>query len=186
MRLAEASGHRLWLEEARQVADGLLDLFWDADAGGLYTSGADGERLITRTKDLTDNATPSANSLAAVALTRLASLTGEDRYRQAAEAIVRLVGGLAVQHPSAFAHLLVAADLLVEPPVEVVVAGSRPDLLAVVQQRWLPRAVVAWGERYPSPLWEGREDGRAYVCRGYTCQLPAADPEALAAQLAAA
>ena len=65
-------------------------------------------------------------------------------------------------------------------------AGDRPDLLSVVQSRWLPRAVLAWGERYPSPLWEGRDDGRAYVCRDYACRLPAADPETLAAQLAAA
>ena len=117
-------------------------------------------------------------------LARLAVLTGEERYREAAEAIVRLVGNLAVQHPAAFAHLLVAFDLLTEAPAEVVVAGPRPDLLAVVRQRWLPRAVVAWGERYPSPLWEGREDGRAYVCRDYACGLPADDPAELARQLA--
>ena len=96
---------------------------------------------------------------------------------------MRLVGNLAVQHPAAFAHLLVAFDLLTEAPAEVVVAGSRPDLLAVVRQRWLPRAVVAWGERYPSPLWDGREDGRAYVCRDYACGLPADDPAELTRQL---
>ncbi len=45
--------------------------------------------------------------------------------------------------------------------------------------------MLAWGERYDSPLWEGRDDGRAYVCRDYACQLPAADAATLAAQLAA-
>ncbi len=44
--------------------------------------------------------------------------------------------------------------------------------------------MLAWGERYDSPLWEGRPDGAAYVCRDYACGLPAADPGALAAQLA--
>ncbi len=55
--------------------------------------------------------------------------------------------------------------------------------MRAVQSRFLPRAVLAWGERYESPLWEGREDGRAYVCRNYACKLPAEDEAALAAQL---
>jgi hypothetical protein len=45
--------------------------------------------------------------------------------------------------------------------------------------------VVAWGERYDSPLWDGREDGRAYVCQAYTCQLPATTVDELRAQLVA-
>jgi uncharacterized protein YyaL (SSP411 family) len=53
-----------------------------------------------------------------------------------------------------------------------------------VQGRYLPNAVLAWGEPYPSPLWEGRQPDRAYVCQRYACQLPAGDVETLLAQLA--
>ena len=71
---------------------------------------------------------------------------------------------------------------------EVVVTGSRPDLLAVVQRSWRPGAVVAWGEPYASPLWEGRDgpgqEGQGLVCRNYTCLAPVRDPEALARALA--
>jgi uncharacterized protein len=183
VRLSEATGEARWIDAARSAADALLDLFWDEDRGGLFTTGSDAERLVARNKDLMDNATPSANSLAAVALLRLAALTGEQRYRDRAEQILRLIGSLAARHPTAFGHLLVAVDLAVQGIDEVVVAGERPDLVEVVQRRFLPGAVLAWGERYPSPLWEGRDDGRAYVCRNYACQLPAEDPEALAAQL---
>jgi uncharacterized protein YyaL (SSP411 family) len=184
-RLAEATGQARWLAEARTVADALLDLFWDDEHGGVFTSGRDAEALIARPKDLMDNATPGANGLAAVGLLRLAALTGDDRLRRHGEDAVRLLGRLAVQHPTAFGHALAAADLAVRGTTEVVVAGARPDLLAEVRSRFLPQAVLAWGERYPSPLWEGREDGRAYVCRGYTCQLPAEEPRVLAAQLEA-
>src|SRR5690606_438409 len=96
---------------------------------------------------------------------------------------VRLLGDLAVQHPTAFGNVLQAIDLAVRGTTEFVVAGDRPDLLAEVRRRLLPGAVVAWGERYASPLWEGREDGRAYVCRSSTCRLPATAPHELAAQL---
>jgi uncharacterized protein YyaL (SSP411 family) len=183
VRLAEATGQARWIAAARSTADALLELFWDEDRGGLFTTGSDAERLVARNKDLMDNATPSANSLAAVALLRLAGLTGEERYRERAGQILRLAGSVATQHPTAFGHLLAAVDIAVNGIDEVVVAGDRPDLVEVVQSRFLPGAVLAWGERYPSPLWEGRDDGRAYVCRNYACRLPAEDPDALAAQL---
>ena len=68
---------------------------------------------------------------------------------------------------------------------EVAVVGDRPDLVAAVQRRYLPNAVLAWGEPYASPLWEGRRDGFAYVCRQYACQAPVDTPDALDAQLVA-
>ena len=182
-RLAEATGEARWIHEARGVADALLDLFWDDERGGVFTTGHDAEALITRTKDLMDNATPGANGLAAVGLLRLAALTGDDRYRSRGEAIVRLLGTMAVDQPTAFGHVLAAVDLLVRGTTEIVIPGDRPDLVAVARARLLPNAVLAWGERYDSPLWDGREDGRAYVCQNYTCQLPATDAETLTAQL---
>jgi uncharacterized protein YyaL (SSP411 family) len=184
-RLAEATGEARWVHEARAAADILLDLFWDADAGGVFTTGSDGERLITRAKDVLDNVIPSANGAAAVALVRLAALTGEERYRVRAEDIVRLVADPLGRHPTAFAHLLGAVDLLHAPVTEIAVVGHRPDLVRAVQARFLPNAVLAWGEPYPSPLFEARADGLAYVCRNYACQRPTGDVDELIAQLAA-
>ena len=84
--------------------------------------------------------------------------TGDDRYRHAAERIVALAGPLLADHPTAVADLVAAASML-DAPIEVVVAGDRPDLLSEVRRRWLPDAVVAWGEPTASPLWEGRAPG---------------------------
>ena len=182
-RLAEATGEARWITEARRTADALLDLFWDDEAGGLFTTGHDAESLIARQKDFQDNATPSANSAGALALLRLAALTGEGRYRDAARDILRLFGPLAARYANAFGHLLGALDLLLSGPTEVVVAGDRPDLRAAVSGRYLPNAVLAWGEPYDSPLWEGRADDAAYVCRDFACQLPAITVEDLEAQL---
>jgi len=183
VRLAEATGQARWIGEARTTADALLDLFWDAERGGVFTTGSDAERLITRNKDLMDNASPGANSLAAVGLLRLAALTGDDRYRNHADQILRLAGPIATRHPTAFGHLLVAVDLAARGVDEVVVTGDRRDLVEVAQRMFLPCAVLAWGEPYDSPLWAGRDEGAAYVCRNYACQLPASDPGTLTRQL---
>ncbi|HEX2191757.1 MAG TPA: thioredoxin domain-containing protein [Acidimicrobiales bacterium] len=184
-RLAEATGEARWVAEAVTTADAMLQLFWDDRNGGLFTTGSDAEQLITRSKDILDNATPSANGAAAVALQRLGALVGDDRYRERAEAIVNLVADPLRRHPAAFCHLLGAVELAATPMVEVAVMGDRRDLVAAVQQRWLPNAVLAWGEPYPSPLFEGRRDGLAYVCRNYACQAPVDRVDELVAQLAA-
>ena len=74
-----------WLDEARVVADELLRIFLDPEAGGFFTTGNDAEVLVVRPKDLFDDATPSANSLAANGFLRLAALTGDNRVRRAGD-----------------------------------------------------------------------------------------------------
>jgi hypothetical protein len=183
--LGQATGQRRWIDAAVSTADAMLDLFWDPAEGGLFTTGRDGEALVTRAKDLLDNATPAANSLATFGLLRLAALTGDQRYRDHAERVLALLGPLAGSHPLAFPELLSAVDLHQSGSTEIAVVGDRPDLVAVAQSRYLPNAVLAWGEPYSSPLWEGRRDGFAYVCRDYTCLAPVDTVEALETQLAA-
>ncbi len=182
-RLGELSGQARWIDEAQAAADGLLDLFWDPDVGGVFTTGDDAEKLVTRPKDLMDNATPSAQSLAACGLLRLAALTGEPRYDDHARRIIGLFGSAAAQHPTAFGRALEALDLAAGGIDEIAVVGDRPDLVAEAQTRYLPNAVLAWGEPYDSPLWHNRPEGFAYVCRDFACQSPASTPEELVAQL---
>ena len=187
-RLAEASGQARWITEARQVADDLIDLFWDDEQGGVFTTGRDAEALVTRPKDLMDNATPSANSLAAVGLLRLAGLTGNARYTERAESILRLLAGPAAKHPTAFGHLLAALDLWHAGTVEVAIVGDRPDLVETVARRYHPTTVLTWGEAFASPLWDDRTagpdgHGRAYVCRDFACRAPVTTVADLAAQL---
>jgi uncharacterized protein YyaL (SSP411 family) len=182
-RLAEASGKAKWLHEARATADGLLARFWDDERGGLFSTGDDAEALITRPKDILDNAVPSANSAAAVAFLRLAALTGESTYRERAEDILRLVGDVAAEHPTAFANMLVAADIHHRGQTEVVISAHDGSLVRAVQRRYLPNVVLAWGEPYDSPLWQGRDEPAAYVCRDYVCSLPVTTVEALVSLL---
>jgi uncharacterized protein YyaL (SSP411 family) len=182
-RLGEATGRARWTDLARETADAMLELFWDDEGGGLFTTGHDAERLITRAKDVLDNATPAANSLAAVALLRLGALVGEPRYEERAREIIELLAAPLVQQPTAFAHLLAAVDLATSPITEIAVVGDRADLVRGVHARYVPDAVLAWGEPYASPLFEGRQPGLAYVCENYACKRPVDDVDSLLAQL---
>jgi len=184
-----------WLGDARTVADELLRLFHDGDAGGFFTTGHDAEQLIVRPKDLFDDATPSANSLAANGLLRLAALTGESRYEAPALEILSLLARPMASHPSAFAHLLAALERAMSPPVEIAIVGDPGDaatraLRAEVARRFIPSSVTLAGPPgagRDSPLLAGRElrDGRAtaYVCEHYTCRQPVTSAAELREQI---
>ena len=58
------------------------------------------------------------------------------------------------------------------------------SLVRAVTALYLPGAVLAWGEPYESPLWEGRSEGSAYVCRDFSCLRPVTTADALVRQLA--
>jgi hypothetical protein len=182
-RLYELSGVARWVTLAREAADQLITHHWDAAEGGLFTTPDDGERLIVRQKDLIDNATPSANSVAAVALQRLAALTGDARYAEHADAIFKLLARIVVSAATAFPHLLCGLHLRHVGATEVAVTGKRGDLVSFLQSQWLPTMVLAWGEQFDTPLFVDRQPGLAYVCRQYACQAPASTREELVASL---
>ncbi len=196
LALYEATFDARWVRDAMNIADVLLDQFADGERGGFYDTGRDHEQLVSRPKDLFDNATPSGSSVAADALQRLALLTGEDRYRRAAEGVLDLLGAVAAQHPSAFGRLLCALDFYLGAPREIAIVGEPGGadtraLLRTVFDRFIPNRVVASAPPNETPagipLLENRPtvDGAAtaYVCRNYVCQTPVTTPADLAAQL---
>lgn len=183
-RLAEATGRAAWLARATDAAGQLLDRYEDTAGGGVFTVASDGEQLLARQKDVYDGATASANSVAASALLRLGALTGEARWTDAAHRFLDALGPLLAASPTAVTGAAAVLAAVLGGPVEVVITGSRPDLLAAAVQPFRPDRVVAWGERGTGPLWEGRdEQDVAYVCRSYACQRPVSTPEELTALL---
>ena len=92
--------------------------------GGFYDTPDDGERLVVRPRDVQDNATPSGGAMATTVLLRLAALTGEGRYRRAAELALATVGGYLDRHPTAFAQWLCALELAHAESTEVAIVGE--------------------------------------------------------------
>jgi len=185
-RLYELTGTARWVHLAREAADQLIAHHHDSTEGGFFTTPDDAERLIVRQKDLIDNATPSANSVAALALQRLAALTGVEQYRTHAEGVLKLLASIVQSAPTAFPHLLCALHLHHVGPTEVAITGKRGELVSYLASQWLPTVVMAWGETFDTPLFADRRDGMAYVCRQYACQAPATSRDELVAALRAA
>lgn len=195
LELYQTDFYNRWFESAKELADEMIELFSDP-AGGFFDTSKEGEVLLLRPKDVQDNATPSGNALACEALLKLAAFTDEGRYRDLAEQALRLVVGMAVRYPTAFARWLSAADFALGNGKQVAVVYARTDdqregrseadtdqmsaLLRVVQSKFDPNRIVAASAYPPSdeapallkdrPLKNGQ--ATVYVCEGFVCKNP--------------
>jgi len=197
LALYEASSYERWFTVARGLGDTILEHFGDPK-GGFFDTADDHEALVTRPKDVQDNAVPAGASMAASVLLRLAALTGEARYREAADGALATVTAYLARYPTGFANWLSAAHLAVEGIDELAIAGDPSDpstraLAEVALDGFRPNLVLAIAADPGAsivPLLVGRVlvDGRptAYLCREFACRLPVTDPSALSEQLSAA
>jgi uncharacterized protein YyaL (SSP411 family) len=144
-----------------------------------------------------DNAIPSGNALAALALLDLSAYTGNTEYRAYAEDMLASIQSLAARYPTGFGQWLIAFDQSAHPAAEVAVITPALDhpqaaaFAAAIWQTWRPGLALAVSA-YPPPanapaLLSDRPlvDGlpTAYVCRHFVCQRPTTDAAVLAQQL---
>ncbi|MFQ5745422.1 MAG: thioredoxin domain-containing protein [Acidobacteriota bacterium] len=116
VELHETSRDPHWLAQARWLADQLIALFWDDGQAAFFFTGSDHEQLIARMLRGHDGATPSGNGVAATALLRLATITGENAYARRATDILHTFQGQMRRSPSAFSQMLIALDEYLRTP----------------------------------------------------------------------
>ena len=180
---------------ARSLADTLLEQFEDRERGGFYFVSHDHERLMHRAKSGADNATPSGNGVAAIALQRLGHLLGDTRYIEAAGRTLKLYYPTLEQHPSAHVTLVTALEESLSPPKSVILRGDeaeiaawqsalartyRPDTVALA----LPRGAIDLPESLDRPAPPAGARAQAWVCEGMRCLPPVTDLASLVAALA--
>ncbi len=191
--LYEASGTAWHLEWALTLGEELLALFSAGD-GSLWASGSDQESLYFRHREPLDGATPSPTGVAAQALVRLGWHFARDDLRQAAEAIIAAEASHLRGHPWGCTSLLEAAQMLRQPPVELVLVGDGPTPAfdAALAAHFLPRRMLARhdfavGDQPPFPALVGKPlvDGKPalYVCRDFACREPVVVPDQVGAAL---
>ena len=167
----EAVQDARYLDAARTLADQIVERFADEANGGFFDTPIDHEQLITRPKDLFDNATPGGNSVAAEVFLRLG-----DKYAEAARQTVESILPLAERYPSGFGFLLCDAEWLAGSPKEIHLTGSDVSAFRkVIGETYLPHRTIAYAEG---------EKTSAYVCENFVCLAPTGDAEEFREQLA--
>lgn len=174
-----------YLTRAGSLAGQLLERFFDWEHGGFYPYASDGEQLLTRTKEAYDGAMPSGNSVAALVLSRLARLTGEGRWREAADLQLHWLAGAAGDYPAghSFAMLVFLEELW--PSAELVAAAQeipeelrsflrkRPHsgltvLVKTPENAGALAAAAPFTRDYPIP----KQGVRYYLCQNGACAQP--------------
>jgi uncharacterized protein YyaL (SSP411 family) len=199
LALANVTGKPDYNERAKAWADVLDQHYWSENLGGYYFTADDTSDLIVRPFSGQDEATPNANGTMVSNLVALYLWTGEERYAQRADAILRGFAGAMAANVLAHAGLL-AASLDAMAPAHIVLIApegkSKRELLAALRDVSLPNAVVqevregdASALPTSSPA-HGKTaiDGKptAYVCTGPQCSLPVMEPAALVETVKAA
>jgi uncharacterized protein YyaL (SSP411 family) len=177
---------------ARRLADVLLDQFLDDDRGGFFFTSHDHERLIQRPKPAFDNATPSGNGVAALALQRLAHLIDLPTALTAVEGTLRCFAGSLAQHPGGHCSLLMALEEWLDPPRVTILTGPTPQVdewRRTLAAHYLPTTIVLAAspdaKGLPAFLLRPADEApAAYVCRGTSCLPPIRDVAALVRTLA--
>jgi uncharacterized protein len=180
IELLQAEFDRDTLAFAEDLAGVLIEQFEDSEQGGFFFTSHDHERLIHRPKPGFDSATPSGNGVAAFALQRLHTLTGESRYADAAERTLAQFHAAMSQQPGGHATLLMALEEHLAPVRTVILRGPSTQLSSwrsALAQHYLPHTmVVAIGADCGDlpPVLAKPVPGRvnAWVCEGVTCFAP--------------
>jgi uncharacterized protein len=150
LTLSGVTGEARWLELAGRLLEVALGSFGDGH-GGFFDTADDDEPLIFRPADPADNATPSGAAAVAGALLSYAALTGSARHREAAEAALGVVPGIAARYPRAAGVGLAVAEAWLAGPAEIAVVGPPgDDRTRALHQTALhaapPGAVLALGD----------------------------------------
>ena len=186
-----------WYASARELREEMVNQFRDPQ-GGFFDTRADSAPLITRPKEVQDNATPSGSALAATALLQMSAFEEDPGARETAAEMLAALREALIRYPTAFGQWLQAADFAVGPVRQIAVVGApeEPAARALVEEIWRayrPRAVAAFSPDPVPPDAPGLLQGRgllrglptAYVCQGFVCNLPVNTVEDLRQQLAA-
>jgi hypothetical protein len=183
IHLYEATLKSRHLDFAIELAGAMIATFYDPANGGFWQSPAGQKDLILRVKDDYDGAEPSGNSVAVLALLKLAALTGREDFREPAEATLRLFAARLQSQPAGLAGMLQALDFWLDEPHRVVLAGENlpnaHDLLRAAHSVYQPNKIVSGTTGAVAPFSQtlpAKNEAVVYLCTGNACQAPTSAP----------
>jgi uncharacterized protein len=198
----EATLDPRYFEAAKKTMDLTIARYGDAEAGGFFDRASDAPPmggLDVRRKPFQDSPTPSANSVAVIALVRMHAYTGEPRYHDFAKKTLEAFAGIAPQYGMFAATYGLAATLFARHPMQVVITGRSDDPAAQALEAAAHRvyrfgkSVLRVTPKTPQLTLAGAlketlphlpaDKAAAIVCTGQTCLPPTSDPAQLTALL---
>ncbi len=172
-----------YLSLAVNLANYLIDHFWDEKNSSFYFTADNHESLIIRPKNNYDLSMPSGNSVAANALLKLYHLTQEKKFLDISTKIMKAFGVMAAENPFGFGYLLNAIYLFLQSPTEITLLNTQgKEIYDYLTKQFLPESILVTIQNNSQlqgltkyPFFAGKEFGNdttVFVCKNFSCSLP--------------
>ena len=173
-----------FLERAQEIANYLVEHFWDSETNSFYMTADDHEKLIIRPKSNYDLSLPSGNSVAANLLLRLFHLTQDKKFLEISTKIMENQAQMAAENPFGFGHLLNTVFMYLQKPREITVLNSQnKEIVDSLTNRFMPESILVTVKNENQlnnlsklPFFEGKQfqndKTTVFVCKDFTCSLP--------------
>ncbi|MCY3884561.1 MAG: thioredoxin domain-containing protein [Gammaproteobacteria bacterium] len=170
-------------EMAVALAESIVEWFYDSSEGGFWFTSHDHEKLIQRLKPLRDESATAGNAVACLALSKVAYLTGEQRYLEVVSNSVDWFRNTVSGHEALYPTTLRCLDLVKSGNSQLIVRGPRERLhewMGPLYDEYRPDAdvwAIPYKESGPIPEYLPQQSDEteqlvAYLCRDFVCSAP--------------
>lgn len=180
----EINSELKYLKRAQEIANDLVDHFWDEKTNSFYMTADDHEKLIIRPKSNYDLSLPSGNSVTANLLLILFHLTQDKKFLEISTKIMENQAQMAAENPFGFGYLLNTAFMYLQKPTEITILNPKnKEIVDSLTNRFLPESIIVTVQNENQlnklsklPFFEGKqfqnEKTTVFVCKDFTCSLP--------------
>jgi len=164
-----------WLHRAHEITTYVSEYFKNNNSPMFYFTYSKSQDLIARKTEITDNVTPSSNSVMAEVLLLLGTYFDNSQWTQQAENMVALVASQAIKNGPYYGNWNRVMGLISHGLTQIVVIGPQAvETIQTIQREYHPTALFAGGNDASIPLLPNKQSSstKIYVCKGQTCYAP--------------
>lgn len=201
--LAGIDGNPVWLKKALDLTNSILKHFYDKKQADFFYTADDQEKLISRTKNSNDGPLPSATSVVVFNLIKLSIISGNESYKQIAQAVLDKYKPSFSRLPSQYANMAAAWDFaagrptlfifitsgnetLDKPVLQALHSAYLPDKMVIIKDsrqyrlsdqgpdKLLDKRLTIFSDKYPL-----NNQPTVYMCNEYGCQPPLNDIDSI-------
>ncbi|MDC0856517.1 thioredoxin domain-containing protein [Candidatus Nitrosopelagicus sp.] len=179
----EITSDAYFLDMAQNIANYMIEHFWNENEKSFYFTADTHESLIVRPKNYYDLSVPSGNSVAANALLKLHHLVNDKKFLKISKQILELNGTSAAENPFAFGYLLNVMNLYLKHPTEITIINSEnSEIVNSLYKKFIPEGIIIQIKDKENlellskySFFEGKEFSdktNVTICKNFTCSLP--------------
>ncbi|MBN1633307.1 MAG: thioredoxin domain-containing protein [Ignavibacteria bacterium] len=189
--LYESSFQIKYLDNAIELTDKAVELFFDNEYGGFFDTEENRSDVILRVKELYDGALPSGNSVMIENLIKLNSAAENKLYREKAMKSLEFFYEEIESNPFSYPQAIFSLLLYLNPFYEIIISGNKENTLEfkkVINEEYIPGKILMYADTESSKSVNklatyNINEEKVFICYDYKCEKPVDNPSELKEKL---